>query len=133
MAARLLYGRLMKTLLIVDDEVSTLFALDRYFTHAGYSVACATELEEAEALTAHRHFDLVVADISLTEGGFEGLELLRHLRRESPSTRVIVLTANESAFVDRETFQRGADALVRKPLPLPELARRAEALTGKVA
>ena len=123
-----------KRLLIVDNEDTILFALQRYFTRVGFHVDCAKELEEAEALAAYTKYDLVIVDLSLTDtGSTEGLEILRHLRSTRSGARVILLTAYGSKAVEREAYRRGADAFLHKPRPLAEIARVAEKLTGAFA
>ena len=121
----------MKQLLIIDNEETILFALKRYFAKLRWRVDAASELEEAEALVAHTRYDLVIADLSLTSGGStEGLEILRFLRTKSPATHVILLTAFGTPSVEREARRRGAQAVLLKPQPLPELARVADQLLG---
>jgi len=87
-----------KRLLLIDDEETILFAPDRYFSRGGFQVDCARELAEAEALAVCSRYDLVIADLSLTEKGHtEGLEILRHIRQTCPATRFIPLTAHASS------------------------------------
>jgi len=69
-----------KRLLLIDDEETILFALARYFRRIGYTVDTARELEEAEALATYTDYSVVIADLSLTDSGYEGLEILRYLR-----------------------------------------------------
>jgi len=121
----------MKQLLIIDNEETILFALKRYFAKLRWRVDAASELEEAEALVAHTRYDLVIADLSLSSGGStEGLEILRFLHTKSPATHVILLTAFGTPAVEREARRRGAQAVLLKPQPLPELARVADQLLG---
>lgn len=123
----------LKRLLLIDDEETILFALDRYFSRNGFQVDCARELEEAEALAVCGSYDLVIADLSLTENGStEGLEILRYVRRTSPSARFILLTAHATAVVEHEAFRRGVDAFLHKPRPLAEIAQVAATLLGTV-
>jgi two-component system, OmpR family, response regulator len=118
-----------KRLLIVDNEESILSAVKRYFALFGYEVDCARELEEAEALASYIEYDLAIVDLSLQEsGGTEGLEVLRFVRRQSPRTRTILLTANGSPLIEREAIRRGCDAFLYKPTPLAELAQLARGL-----
>lgn len=115
-----------KRLLLIDDDESILFALKRYFGHAGYLVQCARELEEAEALAVCCAFDLVIVDLSLTpEFSNEGLEIIRFVRRHCPTARLIVLTASPVAAIEHEAIRRGAHAFLRKPQPLACIARTA--------
>jgi len=119
----------MKRLLLIDDEETILFALDRYFSRNGFTVDCARELEEAEALAVCTSYDLVIADLSLTENGStEGLEILRYIRRTCPAARFILLTAHATALVEHEAMRRGVDAFLHKPRPLAEIARIAATL-----
>ena len=117
-------------LLVIDDEETILFALERYFRRIGYQVDCARELEEAEALATHTEYTLVIADLSLSDSGTEGLEIIRYLRSTSPQANVLLLTANGSEAVEREAYRRGVTALLHKPQPLAELARVASQLGG---
>jgi ActR/RegA family two-component response regulator len=118
-----------RRLLVIDDEETILRALQRYFRRIGYTVDCARELEEAEALATHVAYTLVIADLSLSGTGVEGLEILRYLRSTSPNARVILLTAYGSPAVEREAHRRGAHALLHKPRPLADIARLAAELT----
>jgi ActR/RegA family two-component response regulator len=130
-AAGLLYSDPVNTrrLLIIDDEEPILFALERYFRRIGYTVDCARELEEAEAMATYIEYNVVIADLSLSGSGVEGLEILRYLRWNCPNARVILLTAYGSPVVEREAYKRGAHALLHKPRPLADIARLAADLT----
>src|SRR5213593_4216253 len=98
----------MKRLLLVDDDESILFALERYFSRHGFAVDSARELEEAEALAAFTAYDLVIADLSLSaEGTTEGLEIIRHVRRYCRNARTILLTGNATPVIEREAYRRG--------------------------
>ena len=124
----------MKRLLIIDDEETILFALRNYFTHGGFEVDCARELEEAEAMAAYCAYDLVIVDLCLSHpGGTEGLEIVRYIRRNCPNARVIVVTAHDVPGVEREVMRRGAHAFVPKPRPLAEIAKIASTLIGEAA
>src|SRR5215510_14458378 len=81
-------------ILLVDDEQAILFAMRDYFMAYGYEVDCSREVEEAEALLANIHYDVVIADLRLTGlNGTEGLRILDYVRERCPWTSVIILTA----------------------------------------
>ena len=123
-----------KHILVVDNEDAILFAVRRYFVRAGFDVDCAHELEEAEALAALNEYQLVIADLSLSEhGSTEGLEILRYVRHLRPGTRIILLTAYGSSSIEKEALRRGCDAFLRKPKPLDEIARIVDELTRSCA
>ena len=123
-----------KRILIVDDQDSILHAVRRYFMLAGFAVDCARELEEAEALITHITYDLVIADLSLSEQGTtEGLEIVRYVRRCCQHTRVIMLTGYGSPSIENEALRRGCDRFIQKPRALAELVKIAAELTGSAA
>jgi CheY-like chemotaxis protein len=110
-------------ILVVDDEVPILFAMREYFTPLGYRVDCAREREEAEALLAHTHYQVVIADLRLSGiNSNEGLEILGFIQQRTTNTRIVVLTAYGSPQLEMEARRRGADAFLHKPKPLSEVA-----------
>jgi two-component system response regulator RegA len=118
-----------KRVLIIDDEETILFGLQRFFLHRGFTVDCARELEEAEALITCYSYDFVIVDVSLTaQGSSEGLEVVRFVRRQRPAARLIVLTGSVAISIEAEAIRRGAHAFLRKPLPLSRIAQVAEQL-----
>ena len=123
-----------KRILLVDNEESILLAIKRSLSGLGFTVDCARELEEAEALASCNPYDVAIVDLSLREHGTtEGLEVLRFMRRRRPCTRTILLTAYGTPTIEREAFRRGCDVFLHKPKPLSELARIATELTKEGA
>jgi DNA-binding response OmpR family regulator len=117
--------------LLLDDEDSILQPTATYFRRHGCEVDTAREPEEAEALIQHRSYDLAILDLRVNAvGGAAGLEVLRELRRHDEATSVIVLSAYISSEVESEAWALGADSVVSKPQPLPDLAQMALALIG---
>jgi len=117
-------------LLILDDEEAILLPVSEYFRQRRYYVAATREPEEAEALLDHDPFDLVILDLALTRFGREGLEVLSAIRARRPWLPVVILSGFISDEVENEARLLRADAVLRKPQPLDELARVADALMG---
>lgn len=114
----------MTRLLVVDDEESITFAMERYFRARGFEVDSARELEAAQALLAENRYAVVIADLRLSGvHGAEGLEVVSTIRERWPQTRTILLTAHGNAELEAEARERGADVVLRKPKPLPELTQ----------
>lgn len=110
-------------ILIVDDEELIVKAMRRYFEGLGYSVDSAHELEEAQALLANRSYDLVIADLRLTGiGGVEGLQIVADVHQRCANTRVMLLSAFGTPEIERESYNRGADAFLHKPKAMMEIA-----------
>ncbi|MBA2458903.1 MAG: response regulator [Gemmatimonadales bacterium] len=117
------------SLLVVDDRATISFAVSDYFLVRGWDVECAANVAEAEAILERRMFNVLIADLSLSEpGSVDGLELTRRVRRDWPQTRTIILTAYGTPETERMARRIGVDAFMHKPAPLAELARVADAL-----
>lgn len=116
-------------ILIVDDEELIVAAMRRYFEGLGYAIDSAHELEEAQALLATRRYDLVIADLRLTGiGGVEGLQIVSDIHQRYSDTRVILLSAFGTPEIERESYNRGADAFLHKPKSMMEIANVAVTL-----
>ncbi|HVE71339.1 MAG TPA: response regulator [Thermoanaerobaculia bacterium] len=116
-------GRRTERILIVDDEELIVVAMRRYFEGLGYTIDSAYELEEAQALLANRRYDLVIADLRLTGiGGVEGLQIVSDIHQRCSDTRVILLSAYGTPEIERESYNRGADAFLHKPKSMMEIA-----------
>ncbi len=110
-------------ILIVDDEELIVTAMRRYFEGLGYTIDAAHELEEAQALLANRRYDLVICDLRLTGiGGVEGLQIVSDIHQRCADTRVILLSAYGTPEIERESYNRGADAFLHKPKSMMEIA-----------
>ncbi len=122
-AMRFAGNKRQEKILIVDDEELIVLAMRKYFEGLGYSVDAAHELEEAQALLANRRYDLVIADLRLTGiGGVEGLQIVSDIHQRSSDTRVILLSAYGTPEIERESYNRGADAFLHKPKSMMEIA-----------
>lgn len=119
----------MPRLLVVDDEEAICFSMSEYFSLHGYKVDTAREMEEAEKLLGSSEYKVVIQDLrlSLTTNS-DGLEMIRTIREHNPATRIIVLTAYGSAEVEDEARRCGADAFLRKPKPLSQVAQVVQGL-----
>ena len=116
-------------ILIVDDEDLIVGAMRRYFQGLGYVVDSAYELEEAQALLVNYKYDLVIADLRLTGiGGVEGLQIVADVHQKCVDTRVILLSAFGTPEIERESYNRGADAFLHKPKAMMEIAQVAKSL-----
>ncbi|MDT5062444.1 MAG: hypothetical protein QOH63_2903 [Acidobacteriota bacterium] len=100
-------------ILVVDDESSVTDALALILTDQGYEVATAKNSAEAAALLARRPFNLVFTDLRLPDAS--GIELLSHVKNETPETEVILMTAHGSLDVTIEAIKKGAYYYLEKP------------------
>jgi DNA-binding NtrC family response regulator len=120
---------LMPRLLVVDDEESICFSMSEYFSLHGYKVDTASEMEEAEKLIEATDYKVVIQDLRLgATRNPDGLDIIKMIRDQNPQTRIIVLTAYGSAEMEDEARRCGADAFLRKPKPLSQVAQVVQGL-----
>jgi DNA-binding response OmpR family regulator len=112
--------------LLVDDEVAISMPMASYFRRLGCCAEVAGEPEEAAALAVCRRYDVAILDLRLTRwGGGEGLQVIEEIRRSNPGAAIVVLSAYVDEDSEQEARRRGADLILRKPHPLPAVARAA--------
>jgi FixJ family two-component response regulator len=97
---------------LLDDDPSILKATRRLLDSVGWKVeAFSDPIAFLEHAAIHCP-ELAVIDIVMPD--MNGLEVQTRLRRVSPSTRVIVLTAKDDPSVRRKAMNAGASAFYLK-------------------
>ncbi len=108
-------------ILVVDDEIEILRALQRSLAAHEFEVFTASSGEEAlEAIARHRP-DLMVLDLGLP--GISGLEVCKRVRAES-SLPIIVLSVKDTERDKVLALDLGADDYVSKPFGIDEVLAR---------
>jgi DNA-binding NtrC family response regulator len=116
-------------LLVVDDEESICFSMREYFSQHGYRVDTAREMEEAEGLIKATNYRVIIQDLRLGLSRHpDGIEIIKLAHQRSPETRIVVLTSYGSQEVEDEARRAGADAFLRKPKPLSQVAQVVQGL-----
>lgn len=117
----------MARIIVVDDDPGVREMLDDYLGGLGHDVALAGDGAALEALLeAGARADLFVLDVGLP-GAVDGFALARMLRaRLDPG---IVMLTGAGDLVDRVVgLEVGADDYLGKPVALPELGARIDAV-----
>src|SRR5512143_1661239 len=100
-------------ILFIDDDQSgrevALFNLRK----AGYEVTPASDGQEGLALVSPEKFDIVVTDLKMPV--LNGMEVLETVRKASPETPVLVITAFGNVDTAVEAMKRGAFDFIGKP------------------
>jgi len=107
------------TVLVVEDDRSTMRSLCTALTDSGYDVSGAACGEEAMARMDLAPVDIVISDMML--GRITGIDLLAHVRQHYPDTAVILLTAFGTIESAVEAMHGGAFEYLTKPIELDRL------------
>jgi two-component system KDP operon response regulator KdpE len=112
-------------LLLIDDDVTLIKALEIYLVRAGYIVTMANNgAEGLKQLYAQRP-DMVILDVMMPQ--MDGWETCQRIR-EMSTVPVIMLTARGQESDRVMGLKMGADDYVAKPFSLKELEARIEAI-----
>ncbi len=108
-------------ILVVDDEVEIMRALQRSLAAHGYEVFVAKNGEEALEEVARHRPDLILLDLGLP--GISGLEVCKKVR-ESSNLPIIVLSVKDTERDKVLALDLGADDYVSKPFSVNEVLAR---------
>lgn len=115
----------MKTILIIEDDVSILDGLKDNLEFEGYRVISETNGKRGLQLALEKDPGLLLLDIMLP--GMNGYEICRLVKKEKPELPIIMLTARGTEMDKVSGLDTGADDYVTKPFSLPELLARIRA------
>ena len=106
-------------LLVVDDEDSIRYFLERFFSREGLRVTTVASGEAALAALAAESFDIMLLDLKMK--GMSGLDVLNLVCERWPALVVIVLTAHASLESAVEALRKGAHDYLFKPCKTVDL------------
>lgn len=109
------------TILVVEDDDETRAALVRDLRTRGYRIDEAPDGRTAIQRWEARRPDVVLLDLGLPD--MDGLEIVRHLRRDA-MTPIVILSGRYEEREKVEALERGADDYVTKPFGVDELSAR---------
>ncbi|MDV3504062.1 sigma-54 dependent transcriptional regulator [Marinobacter sp. M-5] len=115
----------MPRILIVEDEEIIRSAVRKLLQHAGYDVADAGSVEEAEQQHEPDEFDLIISDLRLP--GAPGTELINR----APNTPVLIMTSYASLRSAVDSMKMGAVEYIAKPFDHDEMLAAVENILAR--
>jgi len=100
-------------ILVLDDDEWIRDSLSLFFENEGCRLFALETAEEAEALLAREHFDIIITDYRLP--GMDGLEFLKHIQESSPCAIKILITAYSTEDVISKAKNLGVVDFINKP------------------
>ena len=107
--------------LIVDDEPDICFLFGKILKMRNLRTDFANNLADASRSVQEDPPSVIFLDNSLPDG--QGIDFISFLKERYPTTRIIIITANDGSIDKIRAFQQGADDFLGKPLSL-ELINR---------
>ncbi len=120
----------MSKILLVEDNEMNRDMLSRRLIRKNYDVVCAVDGAEGVAMAVSGSPDLILMDMSLPV--IDGWEATRRIKADEAtrSIPVIALTAHAMDGDEQKARAAGCDDYDTKPIELPRLLGKIEALLG---
>lgn len=108
-------------ILLVEDEPDILIILHRLMRDltGGYDIITVNGGAEALVQMAQRPVPLVITDYNMP--GMNGLQLAAEIKKTSPDTRVVMITAYATPELEKRAREQRVDYYLPKPFPLDRL------------
>jgi DNA-binding response OmpR family regulator len=113
-------------ILIVEDEKDLVDVTCKYLKKEDFVCEFAYNFFDAEDKLITYNYDIVILDINLPDGS--GMDLLKIVKKQSPSTGVLIVSARNSLDDKLMGLDLGADDYITKPFHLAELNSRVKSL-----
>ncbi|MBU1340198.1 MAG: response regulator, partial [Proteobacteria bacterium] len=101
-------------ILLVDDEQGIRKVLTIFLQDAGYDVTTADDGKKAARKVDSSRFDIVLTDIRMP--GMDGISLLKHIKKITPETEVIMITGHGDFKLAIESLKLDAVDFISKPI-----------------
>ncbi|MEW5993483.1 MAG: sigma-54 dependent transcriptional regulator [Candidatus Zixiibacteriota bacterium] len=102
------------SVLVVDDDNLVSEVLTETVSRAGFESEAAYSGEEALAKFTDRTYDIVLCDLKMEE--MDGLDVLKEVRKLSPDTIVVMITAYGTVETAVKAIKLGAYDFLLKPI-----------------
>ncbi len=112
------------TILLIDDEPAILRTIRDHLNARGHRVHTAEGGAQGMDILRREAMDIVITDIRMS--GMDGFEVLREVRRASPGTEVIMVTAHGDIDNAVRAMREGAFDFFTKPVKLREITASLE-------
>jgi two-component system, NtrC family, response regulator AtoC len=120
-------------ILVVDDEALIRWSLVETLSDSGHEVVAVTDAQSAVQVVTDSavRFDVALLDFRLPDSN--DFALLSRLRRLTPATRIILMTAYGTPEMSQEALDLGAYCVLNKPFEMNALSPLvSEAHTSRV-
>jgi DNA-binding NtrC family response regulator len=118
-----------KKILIVDDDLSHLTAMEKVLDIYNYKVTCCATAEEAVSKLQDEVFGILITDLRMQ--GMDGLGLIKVAKKNHPKISTILMTGLASDEIRLKAKQEEVNGFFPKPIEWDELISSLDVLTRK--
>lgn len=113
--------------LIIDDEVDICYLLKGILRQRNIQADHVTSLAAADTFLKETHPPVIFLDNHLSDG--LGIDYVRRLKENHPLTKVIMITAHDTAHDRERAFNEGVDFFISKPFSREMILRTIEKIS----
>ncbi len=117
--------------LIADDDAQTRFLLELYCRGEPFTAVFAESGRAALARFAQGDIDAIVTDVLMPD--VSGEKVLEEVKKQSPETPVLIMTAQPTVDDAVRFLKRGADDYITKPISHEVFSHRLRGLLERVS
>lgn len=100
-------------ILLIDDEEVICSVLKKFLEAKGHQVTASLKAAEGLGYFKKNKFDVVLSDITMP--GMDGIELIRKIKEQDRSAKIIVITGHVQNTKEKAARDAGADEFLIKP------------------
>jgi DNA-binding NtrC family response regulator len=100
-------------IIVIDDEVNILKMIDLSLGSQNFNTEIFSNPQEALNRIQEKYFDIAFVDLKMQP--LNGIEVLTELKKNSPDTTVVLMTAHSSVETAVEAIKKGAYDYISKP------------------
>ena len=117
-------------ILIVEDEKPLNDSIVEYLNEEGHICEAVFTYDAAIEKIEFYDYDCIVVDINLPDGS--GLDIIRHIKKNSRTLGIIIISARNSLENRIEGLEIGADNYLTKPFHLAELNAHLKSINRRI-
>lgn len=101
------------TALIIDDEIDICYLLSGILRNKNIKSYYVKTLAEANTALKTQHPEIIFLDNHLPDG--MGVDFITQIRKSNPNSKVVMITAYDTAADRKKAVDQGADFFIAKP------------------
>ncbi|UAY51969.1 response regulator [Ferruginibacter albus] len=103
----------MSNVLIIDDEIDICFLLSSILRNKNMNTVHVNTLTDATEVLQKERPSIIFLDNHLPDG--MGMDFISYIKRASPLTKIVMITAYDNSTDRNKALQLGADFFIGKP------------------
>jgi two-component system nitrogen regulation response regulator NtrX len=111
----------MSDILIVDDERDIRELISDILEDEGFTTRLAGTSDEAMSELNKEQPALMILDIWLKDSNMDGIDILKHVKRDNPDVPVIIISGHGNIEIAVAAIKQGAYDFIEKPFNIDQL------------